>query len=138
MEKKNIKGMIFGILLLVLSLVLCIGVKTVFSACASMDNGMYMNCHKAENISAIIGGVLAVISAVSIFVSAKGVRIAAAVITAAGAVTAAVLPNNVIKLCMMDTMHCHAVMRPFVMVMSIIIAVCAVVSIIVNAVGGKD
>ena len=135
--KKNKLGMIFGIILAVLSLVLCIGVKTAFKACGPMENGMYMNCHKAENAAAVIGAVLAVLSTLIIVIRVKAVRIALSALTAAGAAVSAILPNNVIKLCMMDTMHCHAVMRPFVVIVSLLIAVCAAVSLIVNA-AAKD
>lgn len=135
--KKNNKGIIFGIVLTVLSLALCIGVKTAFKACGPMENGMYMNCRKAENAAVVAGAVLAVLSVLIIAIKNKGARVALSALTAVGAVVSAILPNNVIKLCMMDTMHCHTAMRPFIVVVSVIIAVVSAVSLIVNAVS-KD
>ena len=38
---------------------------------------------------------------------------------------------------MMNTMHCHTALRPFALVMGIVIAVLTVIDIIINSIGSK-
>ena len=123
--KKSTK--ISGILVIAAGLVLCIGVKAVFHACGAKDDGTFMNCHNAENVCAVIGGVIAALGLVYTLVSNRTVRIVASALAAVGGIAAAVVPNNVIHLCMMESMRCHAVMRPAVVIVGVISAVIAVV-----------
>ena len=48
------------------------------------------------------------------------------------AVSGIFVPGTLVSLCMMDTMRCHTVMRPFVMIMSAAVSVICVIDILVN------
>ncbi|MBR2283889.1 MAG: DUF4418 family protein [Ruminococcus sp.] len=119
-----------GIAMIIVGAILCIGVKAVFHACGAKDDGTFMNCHNAENAAAVLGAAMMILSAFSLFIRKKGVRICTAALTAAAGIFAAVIPNNVIHLCMMESMRCHAVMRPAVIICGIIGAAVSVLFII--------
>jgi predicted cation transporter len=53
-------------------------------------------------------------------------------------ILAAVIPGGLIHLCMMETMRCHAVMKPGARCFGIIIAVLAVLSAVMSARKAKN
>ncbi|MBP3854317.1 MAG: DUF4418 family protein [Ruminiclostridium sp.] len=123
----KMKDRIAGIILTLLSLLLTVGVKTLFSACGAKDDGSFMSCHYAEQAVFGMGIALTVIS-VCVLISG-GSRIGtgcAVALIPAGAVTL-FTPGVLINLCMMPNMHCHTVMHPAVSVIcGLIIAAAAV------------
>lgn len=126
---KNIKVM--DIVLLVLSAGLCIGVKVAFHACEVMEDKI-MSCHWAEQ--AVFGmGIVLVVQALGLILLSKlDVRRGISFAMIPTAIVTAFIPNVLINLCMMDDMRCHTTMRPAVMILSIIIAVCALVNVIID------
>ena len=131
---KNTTAMkVTGIITAALGAVMCIGSKLVFHACAPMENGMWMNCHKAENAAFALGIVMTVLALAAVSVMMRTPRS-----SAAAGITAAILPNNVIHLCMMETMRCHTVMRPAVIIVGVLAAVAAAAFIAVTAKAPKD
>ena len=119
---KKIK--ITDLILLVLSLVLCIGVKLLFPACDPKEDGSWMACHWAEQAVFACGIALAVMSLLRFFVDLRMKKgIALAMIPAAA--IAALIPNLFIRLCMMQTMQCHAKMRPAVIICCVLIVLAA-------------
>ena len=112
------------ILLPVLSLVLCLGVKLVFPACGPKEDGTWMACHWAEQAVFAVSLALAAMAVLRFFVHSgmkKGISLA--MIPAAA--VAAVIPGCLINLCIMDTMDCHAKMRPAVIVCCVLIILAA-------------
>lgn len=120
-----------SVVLLVLSVVLAIGVNTFISPCKEQtESGMWMSCHWAGRAVFVLSLVLIIMS-VLFFVfkeNAEKRGVAAAMIPTS--LAAAFLPQNAISLCMMETMRCHTLMRPGVMVFGILIAVFSVVGFI--------
>ncbi|HCJ42381.1 DUF4418 family protein [uncultured Ruminococcus sp.] len=134
MKRKAIEW-ILGVLLLGCSLCLSVGVKLVFHACGPKDDGSFMTCHWAEQAVLVIGGAMTVISLLVLFVTNGGMRRGLALALAPLGIGAALIPNTMIKLCMMNDMHCHAVMKPAVIIFGITAAVLGAVYALV---GKKD
>lgn len=132
---KNTKAKLQTILnavVLVLSLALTVGVKTVFSACGPKEDGSFMNCHNAEMAVFAIGIALSITALMALLLKGAKLKAGLTLGMVPVAVICAVLPNNFIKLCMMTDMHCHSVMRPAVIITSALIAVIAAVSAVIG------
>ena len=121
-------AVIFDVMLCMLSAALCFGTKFLFHACAPKEDGGWMTCHWAEQAVFGLGIVLLILSIITFcFPDGKtksGVQISMAVIS----VLAMTVPNHLIHLCMMTAMRCHSVMKPAVMIISILILICSVTS----------
>ncbi len=117
----KLKGNAAGIAEAVLALLLTVGSLTVFRACDSAE-GRYMACHWAQNAVTLAGTVLTVQSLLRIVIRNKGVGtgLSLGIFTLAASLT--ILPKTVISLCMMETMRCHTVFRPAVIVISVLLA----------------
>jgi len=106
---------------LISSMVLIIGVQTVFSACGSSEDGSFMNCHNAQMTVFYLGIALAVLSFAGIFLEKAVGRTFISIVSALLAVIAAVVPGGIVSMCMMETMRCYIFMKPFTIVMCILI-----------------
>lgn len=136
MKKRSVRCA--GFIMAALSIALCAGVKLVFHACGPvcMDGTAgYMNCHNAETAVCAVGAGMALLSAAALATENRLLKILLSALVGLGGIAAAVIPNNVIKLCMMEDMHCHAVMRPAVIIIGALAAVSAVVHIILVKTG---
>lgn len=112
-----------GIVLTVLSSILLVGILTFAGPCGVHDDGPVSSCYWASRAVLGVGVVLVVISLVRIFERDEGERRGLSFSAALLGVLVAVLPGVLIDLCMMQTMRCHTVMRPFALVMGVLIAV---------------
>ena len=125
-------GLILDVVLCVLSAVLCFGTKFLFHACAPKEDGGWMTCHWAEQTVFGLGIVLLILSIMTFcFKDGKtksGIQISTAVISA----LTLFVPNHLIKLCMMPDMRCHSVMKPAVIIISILIIICSAVTCILH------
>lgn len=108
-------------ILLLLSLALCLGVKLVFHACGVKDDGSYMACHWAEQAVFLSSIGLTITAVLRLFLDRKQ-KAGAALAMSVTAVLSALIPGVGIRLCMMETMRCHAMMRPTVMIVCGLIA----------------
>lgn len=125
---KKIKCRIGGIVMTVLSIVLTVGVETVFPACGPKDDGSWMTCHHAGQAVFGMGIALTVISIISLVAGSGKVGAGASLAAVPLAVVTALMPGVFIGLCMMTSMHCHTVMRPAVIVICVLIACAAAVN----------
>lgn len=126
---KNIKAT--DILLLICSLILCFGTAFLFTACKMKDDSSYMTCHWAQIIVVGLGAVLSVTNLTRLFIprsAGTGIDIS----NIAVAVLAALMPQMIIPMCMMHTMRCHAVMRPAVIIVSVIIILISVIDMMIT------
>lgn len=123
----NKRNIIFPAITFALCIFLAVGVMLIFPACGPKEDGTWMSCHYAQMAVFAIGLVMAALAFIAIFAGNK-IRILLYIITAVGAVFAAVIPSNIIRLCMMNEMQCRAVMRPSVILVSVLIAVFSLVS----------
>ena len=132
MEKKKINIGVTDIILLVLSIVFLIGIRTFFAPCGPKDDGSWMTCHWAGQAITGIASVLLVISVIHMFVKDAKVKQGLAIAMIPMALFSAILPGNMIGLCMMNTMRCHSVMHPATIVMSVLMIAAAVLDLIMQ------
>ena len=124
--KEYIRKNLVGFITLIASLLLAIGAVSFFAACGPNDEGEWMTCHYAQNIVALFGLLLAVLSLLRLclpdrFMTDRGLLLA----IATSALCCMFVPGILIPLCMMETMRCHAIMRPASIVLCTIIFICA-------------
>lgn len=122
---KNGKSMAADGFLTLLCLILCFGTKLWFHACGPKEDGSWMNCHWAQQCVFGIGLVLSVTAVLHFCVQNRKIKAGLSLGMVPTAVLAAILPSNLVPLCMMHDMRCHSVMRPAVMIVSIAIAATA-------------
>ena len=130
-KKKNTVG-ISDLLLLAVSLVFLIGIRTFFSSCGPKEDGTWMTCHWAGQAVTGIAAVLLVICVIRLFVKDSGIKQGLSLSVIPAALLSAILPGNLIGLCMMDTMRCRSVMRPAVIVFSLLMIAAAIFDLFVQ------
>ena len=118
--KKNI----FGIAELVLAALLTVGSFTFFKACGEHE-GKFMACHWAQNAVTLIGIVITLLALLRIILKNSGIKAGLAIGVFASAAAVIFIPDNVISLCMMDTMSCHTTFKPAVIVIASVLAAAA-------------
>lgn len=127
---KTIKSRIGGIILFILSLVLTVGVKLIFPACAPHDDGSFMNCHWAEQSVFGEGIALTAISLIVLVFGSSKAALGTSLAVIPTAAVAALTPETLIPLCKMPMMQCHTTTHPAVIVISCLIAATALVNAI--------
>ena len=116
----------FGdILPVVLSILFLIGILFVFHPCGPKDDGTWMSCHWAGVAVTVCAGLLTVLSLLYCVISSHRIRTLLSVLTILAAAAAAVIPGNVIHLCMMADMRCRALMHPAAIVFAVLIILAA-------------
>ncbi|EKX99272.1 DUF4418 family protein [Selenomonas sp. oral taxon 138] len=118
-EKKRRWG-ITDILLLVLNLIFFVGIQTVFVPCEARPDGSWMTCHWAGQALIGIAAVLVVIALMHLVIPRTQVKIGLSLAVIPVSVLAFAVPDHLIDLCMMETMHCHTVMEPAVTILSLL------------------
>ena len=132
MENKKINIGVSDIILLVLSAVFMIGIRTFFASCGPKDDGSWMTCHWAGQAVTGIAAVLLVIAIIHMFVPNAKIKQGLSLAVIPAALLSAILPGNLIGLCMMNTMRCHSVMHPAVIVVSVLMIAAAVLDLIMQ------
>ena len=119
MKKKNI----WEPAALIAGIILTAGVLTVFRACGPKEDGTFMHCHTVQTDAALLGVTTVILALIAMLV--KNRRLAAALHLAAAvlALTAILLPGTILPMCMMNTMRCHSVMKPFVRLLGALLLV---------------
>ena len=126
MKKTNT---ILSVLISIVAVLMVIGVSTVFSACGPKDDGSYMHCHMVQLIAACLGICIACFSIISFFTKNKTFVLILRVVSMIMAVITIILPFAM-KMCMMNTMQCHSVMKPFLLVAGIIMIILSAISLV--------
>lgn len=112
-----------GIITTALSVLLVIGILTFAGPCGVHDDGSVSSCYWASRAILGAGVVLVVLSVVRIFERDEGERRGLSLgIALVGGLVAA-LPSILIDLCMMQTMRCHTIMKPFALAIGIALLV---------------
>jgi len=115
----------------ILSLILSLGVMTVFRGCDKKADGTWMHCHSAQNTVVIFGIALLLIFLIAMFIGKKYVKLVLYLIGIIASIVLLFVPGPIISMCMMYTMRCYLVMRPFVRVMAVLMIVMSVINIII-------
>lgn len=133
MEKKNRLSTILGIVILAICLVITLGVEFMFHSCGAHDDGSYMACHWAQKAVMAAGIILAIQAAALVITKERKLQAIISSCIACGAIVTALIPNIIINLCMMPTMHCNAVMRPWTIVCCVVLFIVCVINAIINS-----
>lgn len=131
MSDKKISVGVTDVVFAILAIFFTVGILTFFAPCGPKDDGSWMACHWAGRAVAGISAVITLISLIHLFVPGKikiGLDLAAVPI----ALLAAILPGNLINLCMMQTMKCHTLTHPATIVLSVLIIVAVVIDILIQ------
>ncbi len=125
MKKSTVKhdqaSPLVGVILLVLSILLVVGIHTFAAPCA-MHDGVWSPCHWIERALLGVSIVLIVISCVRVFERDEGERRGLSFACACLGALVALLPGFLIETCADSGMACNGVMRPFVLCIGIVIA----------------
>lgn len=129
--KNKFKTGATDIVLLIISGIFFAGIMLWFGPCAHVrEDGSFMNCHWAGVVCAGIAAALTLVSAVHLLVPDRGMKAGLSAGMIPTALLAAAVPNNLISLCMMDTMQCRAVMAPAVTVFSALVTAAAAADVV--------
>ena len=112
--KNNRISLIWGLLLLVISLVLTVGVKTWFHVCIHED-GTEAVCFRAGQAVFFCSAIQSLIAVFLVLSGNKTVKTVLSVASSCTGVINALIPGVIFRLCMMPSMRCNAVTRPWVL-----------------------
>ncbi len=124
------KTRIPAIVMLLLSSLASLGVRTFLSPCVHED-GSLAACHGAGQMLLGLGCVLAVLSLLCLFSSraAFGAYLSAMPVCILGILT----PGTIMNLCLMGTMRCHTVMQPAMILLFSGALLCALTGAVLSA-----
>ena len=129
-EKSEMKNKSLAMVSFVLALVLSAGVMTLFCACAAKENGSFMHCHDVQMCVFWIGIALSVLALAGILVKNRVLLMGICGLSILLALAAALLPGRIMTMCMMETMRCYTLMKPFVTVISLLIIICSLIRLV--------
>lgn len=121
-----------GVILLVLSLVLVVGIQTFAGPCGVQESGSASSCHWAARAILGAGIVIVVLSIVRVFERDEGERRGLSFAAACVGALVACLPGVLIDLCTVPDARCHVVMQPFAIGLGVAIALVGGVDLIVR------
>ncbi len=130
MENKKLNIGVRDIILLVLSSIYLVGIKTFFRACDPKEDGSWMVCHWASQAIVAFAIVLTAISLLHLIMASPAVKAGLSLALIPCAIVSAMIPGGFVKLCRMTTMRCHTITRPSVLIISIFFVVVAVIDVI--------
>lgn len=123
MDKNKSSNRVSEILLLALSAFFLIGMLTFLGPCGPKDDGTWMTCHWAGQALKGVAAVWLVISVLHLLVKDPKAKMGLSLAAIPTALLGAILPGNLIGLCMMNTMRCHSVMRTSAIILSVLVIV---------------
>ena len=112
------------------SLLLFLGSFTVFAACGIKEDGSWMRCHSAQTMVTIFAAVLSACLLLQAFTRQKALRVVLNGIGIAGSAIIFLLPGKLMPMCMMHTMRCYTLFRPFVRIMAVLVACACLIQVI--------
>ena len=123
MEKKKALGL--ELIQALIGAALLISLFTVAAPCAPKADGGWMTCHWAGQAVRGLAALLLVFALIRLIIKNTGVRMGMDLASIPTALLAALLPGRLISLCMMADMPCRSVMRPTVLVFSVLLILLA-------------
>ena len=130
-SEKNKTSRIAGILLLAMSLFLAVGVKTLFHACVHED-GTEAVCHWAEQGIFVCAVIQSFTACLLVIFCSRSAQLALSAVTVCTGVITLLVPGVIFRLCMMPSMRCNAVMRPWVLACAIAAILLSLINMICN------
>ena len=115
---------------LIAAVILVLGVQTLFGACGPAEDGSFMNCHYAQLDVFFIGIVLAVLALAAVLIKKRAVCLILFAASAILSVITILIPGTIVHMCMMDTMRCYTLLKPFTTILCIVILILSVLNLI--------
>ena len=122
-----------AIALCVAPVILLVGLLGFAGPCGVHDDGSVSSCLWAARAVQGVAAVCTVLGIVRLATTDAGVARGMDVALGLLAALVACVPGGLIGLCMMQTMRCHALMRPFCLALAALIALLAVADALVSA-----
>ena len=116
----------------ILALVFLIGIRTFLAPCGPKEDGTWMHCHEAGQILTYLAAAMLVVAVLLLFLRTKTIRIVAGLLQCVLAIAALLVPGTLVSLCMMPEMRCRAVMRPWSMILAVLILIAAMGGLIAS------
>lgn len=108
------------------------GLFSFLAPCGPKPDGGFMVCRWAGRAVTGLAAVLCVIAALRLLMKDARIRAGLDLAAIPTALLAALTPGRLINLCMMADMRCRSVMRPGILVFSVLILALAAADLIVN------
>lgn len=124
------KGYISGILFIIIGLLIAIGPFTIFRVCDPHESDMIMKCYRTARAELGLGIVIAVLGAVFGIQKTSRAQTAVSISIILNGLLAYLIPNVLIGVCDGIHMHCHAVARPSLSILSAAAVIIAVLNIL--------
>ncbi len=115
---------------LVCALLCAVGTLTVFDACPMKEDGTWMRCHSARDLSLLLSLGISALLLTAALVPSRHLRLALYLLSLVGCVVLFLVPGSISSMCMMKTMRCYTVMQPFVRVMAVLTALTILIPLI--------
>ncbi|MBP5575264.1 MAG: DUF4418 family protein [Treponema sp.] len=109
------------LVLLLVSLILCLGTAFAFSACGPKEDGSWMLCHWAERVVVLQGAICSLLALAKLVCARDGVRLGLGAAIFFNSLAALFVPGRIIPLCKMASMRCHLIMKPSVFTVAILL-----------------
>lgn len=113
------------------AVLLVAGILTFAGPCAPHEDGTAATCAQASWGLIGLGVMLAGAALAQLAVEVKAARLVCAALCLVLGILVVLMPGGILPLCMMETMHCQAVMKPFAQLIGAIVAILAAVSAVV-------
>jgi uncharacterized membrane protein len=111
---------------------LCLLAFSFIFQCAPKEDGLYMNCHKANLSVAAIAFAIIILSILLFVLKNKVAKQVIYVLAAISSIVCGIIPGILIHLCMMPEMTCRAIFQPADIICSIVIFLFSIVGFIFN------
>ncbi len=135
---KNKLTLVMHIISLLLSLLLALGAQFLFCACGAQEDGSYMRCHWAQLSVVTCGVILLVIFLMILLVRERNIKIGLLMASLPVCVATMLFPGTIIGLCMMNTMHCQAMLRPAAIALGVVLFLLSLMEILMLRKGEKN
>ncbi len=134
MADKKINIGATDIILFVLSIIFTAGLLTLFGPCRGPKaDGSWMSCRWAANAETGLAFVMTIISLLHLCIANSKVKSGLSLALMPAGILAALLPDHLVKLCMMETMRCHTIMHPAVTIISSAITIIAFIDVLLQS-----
>lgn len=122
------KNNLVGIGFLILGSLLSAGTAWLFPTCGPMEDGTWMKCHWAGQVTIGIGVVIAVVSLAYLILFNRQVRAGFSLVLIPVAILNIAVLNSVIGLCGKAEMQCRAITKPAVTIIDALIITLGIVN----------
>lgn len=126
MKKRYISGLLY----IIIGLLIAIGPFTIFHVCASHDGDMIMKCHWTARAELGLGISISILGLILLIQKAYNSQLAANLSLIINGVLAYLIPNVLIGVCDGVHMHCHAVARPALSILSALTVAIAIINVV--------